>query len=373
MTMNRQYSALDERGFINLLQLLGFSNKVNADYLFARYLEVLEVYDMIADQYPAYALQNLDNVRLVLYMVNDYFYRLEGVENKEETANNEAFIALLVNSVVDKYAAEVHFKYDPKRLMTQFYPPISTMNVFTNFILKKLELFKKQEPSKTLLIDMLNKSFSLVKAITTLLISGFETEAFTTWRTMHELEATLIILTKYGPEVINGYLEHMHYADAFNKILPEEECDRLFVSIKEEMRKLGLKSKDTKRFIEYGWLRYVPDLDKNELKLNFRDGMETIAGLKEYNKMYQMASEVNHSSPLLIYSRRDYFAIITILNLYDSFFRLEGVFRIAYFSLLSEQEKQHYDQVRSLYYFEMKRIQKKEVEKYNKYRKKATS
>jgi len=369
--MQRQYSALDQQGFSNLLTMLGFGQNINAEYLYERYLEVLEVYDMIADQYPSYALQNLDNVRLILYLVNDYFYRLDGLENPDETSHNDAFIALLVNSVVDKYAADVHFKYDPKRMVTQFYPPISTINVFTNFILKKLELFKKQEPSKTLVIDMLNKSFSLVKAITTLLVNGFETEAFTTWRTMHELEATLIILTKYGPDVINGYLEHMHYADAFNKILPTDQGDETFASIKEEMRKLGLKSKDTKRFIEYGWLRYVPDIDKSNLKLNFRDGMEPIAGLQEYNKMYQMASEVNHSSPLLIYSRREYFAMITILNLYDSFFRLENVFRLAYFSLLSEQEKKHYDQVRSLYYLEMKKIQQKEVVRYNRNRKKA--
>jgi len=370
--MNRQYIALDEQAFSQLLVVLGLSTKVDSAYFYERYLEVLEVYDMIADQYPAYTLQNLDNARLVLYMANDYFYRLEGLANPLEIANNEAFIALLVNSVVDKYAADVHFNYDPKRMMSQFYPPISTMNVFSNFILKKLELFKKQEPAKTLVIDMLNKALSLVKAITTLLTNGFETEAFTTWRTMHELEATLIILTKHGSNVINGYLEHMRYADAFNKVLPPEQCDALFVTIKEEMRKLDLKSKDTKRFIEYGWLRYVPGVTKDNLKLNFRDGMEVIAGLKEYNKMYQMASEVNHSSPLLIYSRRDYYAIITILNLYDSFFRLENVFRIAYFSLLSEQEKRHYDQVRSLYYLEMKRIQQKEVEKYNKQRKKAT-
>ncbi len=370
--MERQYKPLDRQQFSHLLSVIGFAEKLDHDYFFARYLEVLEVYDMIADQYPSYALQNLDNVRLMLYMINDYFYRIDGVAQVEETINNEAFIALLVNSVVDKYAADVHFKYDPKRLMSQFYPPISTMNVFTNFILKKLELFKKQEPSKTLVIDMLNKAFGLVKAITTLLVNGFETEAFTTWRTMHELEATLIVLTKYGQNVINGYLEHMHYADAFNKVLPPEECDRVFVDIKSEMKAMALKSKDTKRFIEYGWLRYVPDIDKISLKLNFRDGMETIAELQDYNKMYQMASEVNHSSPLLIYSRRDYFALVTILNVYDSFFRLEKVFRIAYFSLLSDQEKHHYDQVRSLYYYEMKRIQQKEVARYKKMLKKAT-
>lgn len=369
--MERQYKALNKEQFFELIATVGFKDKVDGDYFFERYLEILEVYDLIASQNASYALQNIDNLRLVLYLINDFFYRVSLIDG-DQNIEDEAFIALLINSVVDKYAADVHFKYDPKRLMTQFFPPISTINVFTNFILKKLELFKKQEPQKTLIIDMLNKSFSLIKAITTLLVNGFETEAFTTWRTMHELEATLIILTSHGPEVIRGYLRHMQYADAYNKVLPPELGDELFIEIKDVMRVFDLKSKDTKRFIEYGWLRFVPGITPENIKLNFRDGLETIAGLKEYNKMYQMASEVNHSSPVLIYSRRDTFAMLSIINLYDSFFRLENVFRVAYFSLLSEKEKSHYDQVRSLYYFEMKRIQQKEVERYTMLTKKAS-
>lgn len=370
--MERQYIALDKNQFTKLINSLGFKEQVNSDYFFERYLEILEVYDIIAGQNANFALQNLDNVRLVLYLVNDFFYRLN-LDSSDVDIESDAFVALLVNSVVDKYAADVHFKYDSKRLMSQFFPPISTINVFTNFVLKKLELFKKQEPKKTLVIDMLNKSFSLIKAITTLLVNGFETEAFTTWRTMHELEATLTILTKYGENVIASYLRHMQYADAYNKVLSPEVCDELFVEIKATMREFDLRSKDTKRFIEYGWLREVPGITKDNIKFNFRDGLETIAGLKEYNKMYQMASEVNHSSPVLIYSRRDFFAMLTIINLYDSFFRLENIFRVAYFSLLSENEKKHYDQVRSLYYFEMKRMQKKEAERYKNLTKKATN
>lgn len=370
--MERKYQALTTEEFSNLVKGLGYTERVDTTYLFERYLEVLDVYDMIAQQNPSYTLHSIDNVRLVLYLVNDYIYRLDGIDDVEKTLNDETFIALLVNSVVDKYAADVHFKYDHRRLVTQFYPPISTINVFTNFILKKLELFKKQEPSKTLIIDMLNKAFSLVKAITTLLTNGFETEAFTTWRTMHELEATLIILTKNGAPLINGYLQHMRYGDAYNKVLPLEVCDEIFLEIKSIMRDYDLKSKDTKKFIEYGWLRFLPSITKETFKLNFRDGLQLHAGLEEYNKTYQMASEVNHSSPLLIYSRRDYFAVITLLNLYDSFFRLENVFRVAYFSLLSEQEKHHYDQVRSLYYLEMKKIQQKELGRYQRSRKKTT-
>lgn len=361
--MARAYKILEKRQFGELLHSLGFNLDINVDYFYERYLEVLDVYDLVAKANKDYALQNLDNVRLVLYLVNDYFYRISLMEGNKDVESDE-FVALLVNSVVDKYAAEVHFKYDPKRLVTNFFPPISTINVFTNFILKRLELFKKQEPQTTLVIDMLNKSFSLVKAITTLLVNGFETEALTTWRTMHELESTLTILTNYGEPVIQGYLTHMRYGEAYNMLLPKEACDAIFEEIKEAMKAFDLKSKDTKRFIEYGWLRFVPDVDKTTLKFNFRDGLETIAGLKEYSKMYQMASEVNHSSPVLIYSRRDIFAMLTIINLYDSFFRLENIFRTAYFSLLSEQEKSHYDEVRSLYYYEMRRIQRNEVMRY---------
>jgi hypothetical protein len=371
--MERTYKFLNHSEFAELLFSLSFNKEqINVDYFYDRYMEVLDVYDLIASQNKDYALQNLDNMRLVLYLVNDFFYRLTLQEGNKDIESDE-FVALLVNSVVDKYAADVHFKYDPKRLMTPFFPPVSTINVFTNFILKKLELFEKQEPQKTLVIDMLNKSFSLIKAITTLLVNGFETEAFTTWRTMHELEATLTILTKYGEDVIKGYLTHMRYGDAYNKVLPQDVCDEIFIEIKEAMKSFDLKSKDTKRFIEYGWLRFVPGIDKDNLKFNFRDGLETIAGLQDYNRMYQMASEVNHSSPVLIYSRRDLFAMLTIINLYDSFFRLENIFRGAYFAMLSLEERKHYDQVRSLYYFEMKRIQHNEVERLKQRRKKVAN
>ena len=66
-----------------------------------------------------------------------------------------------------------------------------------------------------------------------------------------------------------------------------------------------------------------------------------------------MSSEIAHSSPLLIYSNKNYVFHIALLNLYESFFRLERVFTTIYMSTTSEQERQRYVQMRQLYYWEL--------------------
>ena len=57
------------------------------------------------------------------------------------------------------------------------------------------------------------------------------------------------------------------------------------------MKEHNLKSKDMKKYIEYGYLFGVPNITLNEdFKLNFRDGVERVAGLSQYSKMYETAS-----------------------------------------------------------------------------------
>ena len=66
-----------------------------------------------------------------------------------------------------------------------------------------------------------------------------------------------------------------------------------------------------------------------------------------------MSSEVTHSSPVLIYSKKNYFFYLTLLSLYESFFRLEKIFTSLYTSTVSEAEKQGYARMRNLYYGEL--------------------
>ena len=65
----------------------------------------------------------------------------------------------------------------------------------------------------------------------------------------------------------------MRYGLAFrDTIADKEQQTKIFNSMKEEMKKYDLKSKDIKKFIEYGWLYSVPSLkDYPNFKLNFRD------------------------------------------------------------------------------------------------------
>ena len=109
-----------------------------------------------------------------------------------------------------------------------------------------------------------------------------------------------------------------------------------------------------KRYIEYGWLLGVPAVMKIEtFKFNFRDGVEKVAGLSQYSKVYEMSSEVTHSSPVLIYSKKNYFFYMSLLNLYESFFRIEKIFASLYMSTVSDAERASYIQMRKLYYGEL--------------------
>jgi hypothetical protein len=87
-----------------------------------------------------------------------------------------------------------------------------------------------------------------------------------------------------------------------------------------------------KKFIEYGWLYSCPAFDvkkDNTLKLNFRDGLERIAGLKYYEKdqgeegeklttIYEFSSEIAHSSYLFFYSNDDVFKELSLDCIYRS-------------------------------------------------------
>jgi hypothetical protein len=89
-------------------------------------------------------------------------------------------------------------------------------------------------------------------------------------------------------------------------------------------------------------------------KFNFRDGVERCAGLSNYSKNYEMSSEIAHSSPLLIYSNKEYLHHVCLLNLYESFFRLEKIFTSLYMSTVNSAEQGAYVRMRSLYQNELR-------------------
>lgn len=310
----------------------------------------------------------LNPIPLILYIISEHEFYLICNPNKDVNRlyEDEDYERLIISLAVDKYFTNEHLDFKMGAFANRYLPEISTISLYLNFILGMLSHYKQGDPKETLIVDIMNKGFSMAKCIVGLLTEGFETEAFSTWRTLHENECILAVLVKYGQPVIERYIEHLKYAVAFRGGLSKEETDATFVKIKEGMKKAGLKSKDMKRFIEYGWLLAIDQVSDNpDFKLNFRDGVERTAELRNYAKVYEMSSEIAHSSPLLIYSRKNYFYLITILNLYESFFRLEKVFGTLYLNTVSKEEQNRYLAMRHLYFGELLAVYELEKKRFS--------
>lgn len=344
--------------YFEMLRALRVPEGLNYDFIYDTYLVIAEgVKDIKADN-PVISSMALNPLQLTLYLANEHaFYLATHREEAENQAylNDEHYVSFLASVSLDKFYTNERLAYRMGTLTSRFSPTMSTLDLYLNFILGMLSRYERNEPSRTLVVDILNKGFQIGKCVSSLLEGGFETEAFSTWRTMHENECILAVIVKYGARVIERYIRHMTYGAAFRGgLATKEETDKVFEEIKANMREIGLKSKDMKRYIEYGWLLGVDNVMETEgFKFNFRDGVQRVAGLSNYSKIYEMSSEVAHSSPLLIYSRKNYFFSMTVLNLYESFFRLEKIFTTIYMGSVTDEEKKRYIDMRTLYYSEL--------------------
>ena len=308
---------------------------------------------------------------ILYYCVGEYVYMLRGrsKEEQKKLLDNNDFITTVASVVSDKYLSLSKFNHNEKILTNKYIPPISTLNLYLNFMLNILHTYNKNDPKSTLINDLLIKSVSISRCILQLITDGYETEAFSCWRTLHECECTLLLLDKYGDRLINRYLIHMQYGLVYkHPNESDEKSNRIFNDMKEEMKEYALKSKDIKKYIEYGWLYAIPGVKEDEsFKLNFRDGLEKIAGLGMYSSVYENSSEIIHSTPMLIYSKKEYYYFLTLLSLYESFFRLEKVFVSLFSKQVSNEQMEGYIRIRKLYYAQLVAIHHRESENFKKW------
>ena len=342
---------------------------IDVDYLYDVYETANQVIDLLEEQNTQIEVKEVNQFDLLLYCVGEYYYSVSSLkeEDVENFKKNDDFASSIASVAADKYLSLSIFNHVEKKLANRFLPPASSLNMYINFMLNIVKGYKKNDPQSTLISDLLMKSLTISRCILENLLSGYETEAFSSWRTLHECECTLILLDKYGEPLINNYLKHMNYGLAFNNTIPDKEKqDQIFYQMKDEMKAYDLKSKDIRKYIEYGWLYLIAPKDDVTFKLNFRDGLEKLAGLSSYAKRYEISSEIIHSTPLLIYSNKEYFYYMTLLSLYESFFRLERVFISLFSKRVSPEQMVQYQEMRKVYYSQLVIIHKKELEAFKK-------
>ncbi len=337
----------------------------SSDLLYDIYETVTEAIETVLKQSEFKEFNFVNPIVVLLYILNEIKFahsiRWGEKVSIEKMLQDEDFYHYLCSVICDKYLTNEQLNYKSQAYLNKFNPQISTMALYLNFCLNILNRQNVEyDKYQRLIKDMLKNSFSLSQCIQNLLINGFDVEAFSTWRTTHENESILYVLVLNGKDVFDAYFRHIEYSLAYRgQIKSKEKTDEIFAEIKEKMKEKGLKSKDMKKFIEYGYLFAIKDKEYLvDYKLNFRDGVENMAGLKKYSKIYELSSEIAHSSPLLIYSNREYYFLITMINLYESFFRLESVFNTFYKEIATEEEYARYLNLRNVYMNELLVIHK---------------
>ena len=350
--------------FDSVLAINKLPKEVDLDYLYNVYKDADESIRYLNSTNSTILKSNISHVELIYYCLGELVYSVVG-KNEEQLKKfyaDEEIEESMASVAADKYLTLSQYNNVGKQLTNRFLPPASSLDIYLNFMMNILTGYEKNDPETTIIRDLLVKSLSISRCILINLINGYETEAFSSWRTLHECECTLILLDRYGQTAISAYLKHMNFGLAFkDSIKDKTEQDRVFYSMKDEMKQYDLKSKDIKKYIEYGWLYAIPGVKEDEtFKLNFRDGLEKIAGLSQYSKRYELSSEIIHSTPLLIYSNKDYFYYITLLSVYESFFHLENVFVSLFAQRVSEDIMTRYKSIRDIYFAQLIAIYNKE-------------
>ena len=197
----------------------------DVDYLYDIYEMANEVIELLDQQNSQIEVKEVNQFDLLLYVVGEYYYSVVDLKEEalEKFKKNEEFPSSMASVAADKYLSLSIFNHVEKKLANRFLPPASSLNMYINFMLNIVKGYKKNDPQSTLISDLLMKSLTISRCILENLLNGYETEAFSSWRTLHECECTLILLDKYGESLINRYLKHMEYGIAFRDTIPDKE------------------------------------------------------------------------------------------------------------------------------------------------------
>lgn len=184
---------------------------------------------------------------------------------------------------------------------------ISTLHYAISVLEEINSPLSKKNFTVSLINDIFETTFKKIDGFSRMMMLGLYPDALAAWRTLHESECFIKLLITGGDKVRYSYIDHIYYSNAyvFQDNFSKEELDQTFAELKEKMTQHGLKSKDMKKFIDYGWLFSHPkyDPEDKQFKLNFRDGVERLAGERneETNEVYGFTSEITHSSAIFYY------------------------------------------------------------------------
>jgi hypothetical protein len=291
----------------------------------------LNVYDLILNNYPGERMLGLKRraalVALVNYTVGEYeFYREDRPKSVAAISDAELYFKIS-NKYVSQRISEDSGDYS-KGMKPQNHL-VSTLATAAMVIESLNEPLARHDPNFSLLNDIFETTFKKIIGFTKMLVLGLYLDAYVAWRTIHETEATIYLLVNNEEKTRQSYLRHILYSDLYYnpQAYDDEYRDGIFENeIKATMAQHGLKSKDMKKFLEYGWLYDCSQFDMEKhpkFKLNFNDGVDELAGFRDdYNEFYRGTSEISHSSSIFFYANEVEIKSLALMLTYESSYRI---------------------------------------------------
>ena len=207
--------------FTSIIKRLDPNHLSEVDFLYDVYESAFNGINEMSDGGAFNAHIDINSIDLIYYILGEFIYSTRGLDldSIKKFENNEKVQEAMINVVADKYLSLSLYNHNEEKLTSRYLPPISSLDLYINLMLNIVTRYERNDPKNTLILDLLTKSLSISRCTLNLLCDGYETEALTMWRTLHECECILILLEKYGDLAINSYLKHMEYGlvykDAF--------------------------------------------------------------------------------------------------------------------------------------------------------------
>ena len=255
------------------------------------------------------------DIEIIEYIIGEI---KSSIDTSYETIASNAYESFLLNNNEDKPDISI---YDS--ILTKFLNLVSYLkNINTPIAYYK--------PEVSLINDLFQTVFNQLSAFAILISSKLYSQSLALWRTLHESECILKLLIQ-NEKIKKEYIKHIKYNNYLRNptAYTKKELDKNFENLKVEMHLHDLKSKDMKKFIEYGYLYFASNYSEKDtnFKLNFRDGLEYLAGLNKYSKVYEGASQVVHSSSSFFYVNEDFCKDLSLTLTYQTLIRITNLYK----------------------------------------------
>lgn len=294
-----------------------------------------EMYYRVKEQY-AQELENrkirlraLDGARLDEIVAYVFYYHAFHTSHLppeliSRIEGEEKYRAMLVQDVAVYIVINEHLNVEKFSNTSAYSPEIAAYNMACSYSLFILGSFSGQDRRMNGINNLFKKALVTVKSVINLLAAGNSCDAVILWRHLHELECVLITLNTKGEELFFRYVEHMEYFDLETKPNAEELQKRL----SEESKAYGIKEKNA--FINYGWLVHVEGFREGfgkEYRLNFKEGLQKVAGQSGRYAAYASASKILHPSAWVVAIPDDKFYLFTLLELNKTLTNIVGLIK----------------------------------------------